>query len=574
MSNKCAYSEPDKLRAQFWPVLLSVLLIAIPGTASQTPRISADVVFVGRIVTLDQNHPEAEALAVKNGRIVAIGSEKEVSAEVAPSVRRIPLPGVALPGFADAHVHPSAFGKQLEELDLRGLAKSEIVGLVEERVRQTPKGTWIEGRGWDQGFWKPVAFPAAADLDRVSPDHPVVLTRIDGHSIWVNSAALRAAGITKGTADPTGGHLMRLDDGSPSGMLVDAAVGLMTKVMPPPTAAQRKHRLQAALAQYVRWGLTSVHDAGVDLQTISLYRELLAQKQLPLRVYVMALGTGETARYMLARAPEPSVGDHRLSFRSFKVYLDGALGSRGAELLAPYSDAPGESGLELMNDTDFHDLVQKAVARGYQVNAHAIGDKAVRRALDTFEQYGGADVAERRFRVEHASVIAPSDLPRFAHLHIIASMQPGFVGEYSRWAQDRLGPSRVLEVMPVADLIKSGAVVATGTDFPAADSGNPVLTLYSMVTRKGANGTPADGWYPAQRVDVMTALRAMTWAPAFAAFEEKDLGELTVGRLADMTVLSADPRSVPVDQLKDLSVTMTVVGGVPVFGAKQANGVK
>jgi hypothetical protein len=335
--------------------------------------------------------------------------------------------------------------------------------------------------------------------------------------------------------------------------------------MPIPTHAQLQKRLEAALAQYVKWGLTSVHDAGVDLEVIELYKELLASHRLPLRVYVMALGTGDTAARMLAQAPEPSLGDHRLSIRSFKVYLDGALGSRGAELFDRYSDAPSERGLELMNDANFRALVRAAVARGYQVNAHAIGDRAVRRALDTFEQYGGPDVADRRFRVEHASVIDPSDLPRFARLGVIASLQPVFIGEYSRWAADRLGPSRAPEVLPTANLLKSGAIVAAGTDYPAADSGNPLVTLYSMVTRMGADGTPVGGWHPEQRVDVMTALRAMTWAPAFAAFQEQDLGVLAVGRLADLTVLSADPRETAPEKLKDLSVTMTIVGGISMY---------
>jgi len=286
----------------------------------------------------------------------------------------------------------------------------------------------------------------------------------------------------------------------------------------------------------------------------------------------MALGTGNTAAEMLKHAPEPPLSDERLSIRSFKVFLDGALGSRGAELLNPYSDATTERGLELMSDGDFRLLVKNAVARGYQVNAHAIGDAAVRRALDGFEQAGGSDIATKRFRVEHASVVDPRDLERFARLHVIVSTQPIFVGEYSRWAEDRLGSARASSVLPIASLLKSGAVVASGTDFPASDSPSPILSLYSMVTRKGADGTPADGWHSEQRVDIMTALRAMTWAPAFAAFEEQDLGVLAVGRLADLTVLSADPRTTAPEKLKDLSVTMTVVGGVPMYEANQTQG--
>jgi len=528
----------------------------------------ADVVFIGPIVTMDENHPKAGAIAVRAGRIVALGSESEILATVGPGVRRVHLPGTAVPGLADAHIHVSEFGHQLEELDLRGLAKQEIIRRVAQRAKELPAGAWIEGRGWDQGFWNPASFPTAADLDVASPAHPAILTRIDGHSIWVNSIALRAARIGHDTADPKGGRLMRLPDGTPSGVLVDAAVGLIMKVIPESTHDQLLQRLDSALHRCVQMGLTSIHDAGVDLEEIALYKELLAQGRLPLRAYVMALGTGNTAAEMLRHAPEPPLGNDRLSIRSFKVFLDGALGSRGAELLKPYSDAPNEDGLELMNDADFRALVKSAAERGYQVNAHAIGDKAVRRALDGFEQAGGSGLRAKRFRVEHASVVDPSDLARFARLHVIVSTQPIFVGEYSRWAQDRLGPVRAGYVLPVADLLKSGAVVASGTDFPASDSPNPILSLYSMVTRKGADGTPIGGWHPEQGVDVMTALRAMTWGPAFAAFQEQDLGVLTVGRLADLTVLSADPRETTPEKLKDLSVTMTIVGGIPVYEAK------
>jgi len=365
---------------------------------------------------------------------------------------------------------------------------------------------------------------------------------------------------------------MRLPDGSPSGVLVDNAVGLIMRVIPKPTHDRLLRQLDTAVHRCVEMGLTSIHEAGLDLDGIALYKELLAENRLPLRAYVMALGTGETAAAMLQHPREEWLGDDRLSIRSFKVFLDGALGSRGAELLSPYNDAPNEHGLELMSDADFQALVKNAVSRGYQVNAHAIGDKAVRRALDGFEKAGGSDLAKERFRIEHASVVDPGDLTRFAQLHVIASTQPIFVGEYSRWARERLGTARTTHVLPVADLLKSGALVASGTDFPASDSPDPVLSLYSMVTRKGADGTPAGGWYPEQRVDVMTALRAMTWAPAFAAFEEKDLGVLAIGRLADLTVLSADPRTTPPEELKDLSVTMTVVGGIPMYEATRNRG--
>ena len=555
-------------------------LVALAGSlvgcdrGVRAERISADTVYVGSVLTLDPAAPTAEAIAVKGDRIAAVGKEADVLQAVDPAARRVRLPGFAVPGLADAHVHALAFGEQLETLDLRRLSKNEILRRVAARAAELPADAWVVGRGWDQGHWQPSVFPTAAELDALTSDHPTVLTRIDGHSVWINTAAMRRAGIDRRTPDPTSGRLLRSADGTPTGMLVDAAVGLVTKVMPAPTHAQLRKRLEAATARYVQWGLTSVHDAGVPEEGIALYKELLAEGRLPLRVYVMAQGTGKTAEDVLAHAPEVGLGDHRLTIRSFKVYLDGALGSRGAELLEPYSDAPGENGLELMTDADFASLVQRAGAKGYQVNAHAIGDKAVRRALDTFERHGGPDVAAKRFRVEHASLVDPVDLPRFGRLHVIASTQPGFVGEYSRWAEDRVGAERAKSVLPVADLLKSGTIVAAGTDYPAADSGNPLLTLYALVTRRGADGTPAGGWHPEQRVDVHAALTAMTVVPAFAAFDEEHVGTLAVGRLADITVLSADPRSVSPDQLRDLSVTMTIIGGKPVYDAKSTTAPK
>jgi predicted amidohydrolase YtcJ len=347
-------------------------------------------------------------------------------------------------------------------------------------------------------------------------------------------------------------------------MLVDEAVPLVTSVLPPATPAQRERRLKAALETYVRWGLTSIHDAGVDSDEIALYKALLAREELPVRAYLMAHGTGPTLRACLQTGPEIDLGSGRLTIRSFKVYLDGALGSRGAQLSEPYADAPNERGLELMTDAALRDLVSAAGTRGFQVNAHAIGDLAVSRAIDAFAAVGDR---ARRFRVEHASMVADADLNRLASHSIIASLQPGFVGEYSRWAADRVGPLRVSSVLRTADLTRAGVTVAAGSDYPAADRGEPVATLYSMVTRRGARGLLTEGWQPEQGVSVTEALRAMTSAPAYAAFQEVKLGALSPGRYADLTVLSADPTSTPPDQLAKLEVLMTIVNGRVVYAA-------
>jgi predicted amidohydrolase YtcJ len=526
-----------------------------------------DTIFIGDFLTLDPSHPHAEAMAVSAGRIVAIGSRAEVDSAAQKDTRHITINGVALPGFADAHIHVSGVGTQLERLDLRGLTKKEILEKVTQAVRAAQPGAWIFGDGWDQGFWHPAAFPTAEDLDSVSADHPIVLSRIDGHSTWGNTKVLELAKITRNTPDPDGGRILRNEAGEPTGMLVDRAQDLIRHVVPRPTHADKERRIRAALQQFTQWGLTSVQDAGIDLETIGIYKDLLRRGELPVRVYAMAAGE-ETRKHYLEVGPEPDFGDGMLSVRSFKLFADGALGSRGAELTDPYSDAPQEHGLELMKDAELDQIIRAARQKGFQVNIHAIGDRAVRRVLDAYER--GGVTREDRFRVEHASMVTNQDLARFTRLGIIASIQPVFVGEYSRWAEDRVGPSRVHWVLRTRDLLNAGVSMAAGTDYPASDSGRPIDTLYCAVTRHGADGKPDGGWYSDQRVGVDQALRMMTAGPAYAAFQEKDLGELTIGRYADFTVVSADPYKLAANDFRKLIVRMTVVAGRVTFDARDS----
>ena len=539
----------------------------LPSAAGALRSAPAEAVLLGRFVTLDPAHPEVSGIAVRGERIVAVGSREDLSPWIGPETKEKHLLGVGLPGFAEGHGHAQGVGRWLRLLDLRGLAKTQILERVSAAARAATTGEWIQGGGWDEGFFEPSAFPTAADLDKVAPDHPVFLSRIDGHSAWLNSRALSVAKITRDTADPEGGKILRDAGGAPAGMLVDTAVSLARDAIPPLSHADRFAQLKAALAQYVRWGVTSLHVTGEGLEGLELFKELLASGELPLRVYVLASGDGPAADHYLAREPELNLGG-RLTIRGFKVLLDGALGSRGAQLSAPYSDAPSETGLVLMKDDAFRNLVRRATDRGFQVATHAIGDLAVRRALDGYEA-AGPSIRALRPRIEHASVIQPQDLPRFSRLGVIASMQPVFVGEYARWARERLGPERIRWVMPIRQLLESGAVVSSGTDFTASDTGNPVMTLYSLVTRKGADGKPDGGLVPEESVGMDQALRTMTQAPAFAAFQENDLGTLAAGRLADITLLSADPRTTPPERIRDLHVVATVVGGQVVYSASE-----
>ncbi|MEX2122818.1 MAG: amidohydrolase [Woeseia sp.] len=535
------------------------LVVACQDRRQVAATPSPDSVFVGNFITLDIHRPDAEAIAVADGRIVAIGSMEEILALADEQTRRIDIPGVTLPGWVDAHVHISGLGSVLDQLNVEAMSIEAIRDEVAEAVRTTPPGEWIVGRGWDEGYFREPRDPTAADLDAASPGHPVVLAGIGGHSVWVNSAALERAGVTAETQDPEGGRIVRDSDGRPTGLLLEQAEALVRAVMPDThTPATREQHIRTALAQYARWGLTGVHDAGSSLDEIAVYKKLLESGELPLRIYAMAAGDEAVSHY-LASAPEPDLGDGRLSIRSFKIFVDGALGARGAELSAPYSDAPDTSGLSQMSDAELDAFIHPARAKGFQVNAHVIGDRAVERALDAFERAGVT--AEERFRLEHASIISPPNLLRFAELGVVASMQPVFIGEYSRWGEARVGAERAPWVMPLRELVDTGAVLPSGTDYPASDSGDPRATLSALVTRQGFDGKPEGGWFAGQAVDVETALRSMSAGPAYAAFQEQDLGALTVGRYADFTALAEDPRSVPPDALRSIEVLMTVVGG-------------
>ncbi len=526
------------------------------------------MLFTGRFLTLDPARPEVEALAVHDGRIVYAGDRGGAERWVGPATRHIGVPGVAVPGLGDAHVHVLSLGEQLEQLDLRGLAKDEILSRVTAAARDLEPGEWVLGKGWDQGFWDPPELPSAAELDRVAPDHPVALTRIDLHAVWVNTAALALARVGPSSVDPPGGRVIRTRSGTPSGVLVDAAADPLWAALPPPSPEIRERRVRAALEQYARWGLTTVHDAGADQATLAIYLRLAKSGQLPVRVYAMVQSTGSETVEDLERWRRDAAAaspDRRFEVRAIKVMLDGALGSRGALLREPYRDAPTERGLELLTEEELEKTLRVARVAGFQVAAHVIGDRALDRALEVFERVG-IEPAERH-RLEHLSVLPPADLPRLVRLGIVASMQPNFIGEYARWAIERLGPERLRQVYVLRDVVEAGVVLAAGSDYPAADSGSPLTSLYCMVTRHGFRGEPEGGFFAEQALDVGTALRALTSGVAWAGFAEADRGILAVGRLADFTALAASPFEVAPEALRDLEVQMTVVGGEVTFVA-------
>lgn len=540
------------------------------------PAAPADVVFLGGrlMVPNDEGRvgPPPTALAVRDGRIVAIGLDAEIGKLAGSKTRKVPLDGgVVLPGLIDAHMHVEKLGRSLEQLDLLGTASlDEALERVSRASASLPQGAWLEGRGWDQNDWPDKRFPEAADLDKAAGGRPVFLERVDGHAAWVSSAALKLAGLERQSPDPAGGRLLRDAEGRPTGVLVDSATLLVSSKIPPPDDETRKRRLKRGLKACAEVGLTAVHDAGVDLRTIALYKQLLAANELDLRVYAMIYGPQEFLAGGAQLKPEIGLGGGRLTVRAVKLLLDGALGSRGALLLEPYADEPAARGLATLAAADFEQVLSQALQRGFQVNTHAIGDAANRLALDAYAAaFGPQGGADRRFRIEHAQVLSPQDVPRFKALGVIASMQPTHCTSDMPWAPVRLGPERIKGAYLWRTLLAQGVPVAGGSDAPV-ESIDPRLGLYAALTRQDRFGQPPGAWQPQERLSWDEALALFTTGAAYAAFEEGEAGQLTVGRRADLTVLAHDPRMARPLALLGNTVVLTVVGGQTVFAQPKA----
>jgi predicted amidohydrolase YtcJ len=526
----------------------------------------ADLLLAGgRVLTLAEPglSPRPLAVAVRGGRIAAIGKEDELRSLVGPRTKRLDLAGaLVLPGLTDAHVHVEGLGTSRESLDLVGAATLEAaLARVAEAARALAPGEWLLGRGWDQNDWPGQKFPTAADLDRVAGDRPVFLVRVDGHAAWASSRALQAAAVTAATADPDGGRILRDAAGVPTGILVDAAQRLVSSRIPPPTREARKRRLRAGLLAAAEAGLTSVHDAGVSLDTIALYKELLAEGALPVRAYVMLRGPDEVLENSERLQPEVGLGDGRLTIRAIKISADGALGSRGALLLAPYSDEPSTRGLLTVDRTAFERVLEAAVRRGFQVATHAIGDGGNRFVLDAYMRaFGGRSGVRHRFRIEHAQVLAPSDVPRFEALGVLPSMQPTHCTSDMYWAEARLGPARAEGAYLWKTFLRRGVAIAGGSDAPVEKIA--VLPgIHAALTRQDAKGWPAGGWHAAERVTLREAIEMFAGGAARAAFEEKDRGTIETGRRADFTVLTRDITALPPEEILKTDILMTIVGG-------------
>ena len=511
----------------------------------------------------DDGIVEFTALAFDDdGRVLATGDEDLVGDY--PDARKINGNGrFVLPGLVDAHAHLYSQGFLAISLDLAGTPSlEESVAKIAAFAKASPSAPWIQGRGWNQVLWTVKEFPTAADIDDDVADRPVWLRRIDGHAGWANSKALEIAGIDDDTPDPIGGKIIRDDNGKATGVLIDKAMGLVTQHLPKPTREEMRQAYLKAIESLVALGMTGMHDAGVNITEAEVLISMADNDELDMRVYAMIRDTGANLDAM--GKPLKGYAEDRLDIQSVKLYSDGALGSRGAAMIEPYSDDAENRGLPFWTQEELDGFVKKANDMGFQVGVHAIGDLANRMALDAFEKAQGGKPSPLRNRIEHAQIIAIEDIPRFAELGVIASVQPIHATSDMNMAEDRIGSQRIAGGYAWRKLLESGAVLASGSDFPVELS-NPFLGLYAAVTRQDRGGMPEGGWYPEESLTRAEALHSFTLAAAFAAHQEDVLGSLEPGKWADFIVVDRDYFECPASEIDDIEVLQTWVGGERVF---------
>ncbi len=542
--------------------------IAWAGVAGGVAAAPPLALVNARIYTGDPSLPRAEAVIAVDGRIVFVGTSDEARRHAPAGAQVVDLAGATvLPGLADAHAHLAGIGWRELNFDLTGV---ESLAALQRRLRERAAkddDEWIVGRGWIESKWSPAAFPSREDLDAAVADRPVVLERADGHAVVVNSRALAAAGIGRDTPDPEGGEILRdPQTGEPTGMLIDTAMELVLGLVPPPTDEELARALETGAARSVRMGWTQLQIAGTTWREIDQLCRLYAAGRIRLRLYAAIGGPGPDAERLLAAGRGYRSCDPRLTVRAIKLYMDGALGSRGAALEEPYSDAPDSRGLYVTQPDEVLRIAIAGLRSGIQVQTHAIGDRGNRVALDQYERAfesvpaAQRPVAEPRFRIEHAQVVAPADMPRFARLGVIASMQTSHAISDMLFAPARLGPGRIAGAYAWRSLLDAGATIAGGSDAPV-EAGDPLVEFYGAVARRTLEGFAGPDWGLDQRLSRDEALAVLTSGPAFAAFEEDVRGTITPGKLADFSVFSADLMTIPEAGIPEARAVMTVIGG-------------
>ena len=589
--------------------LLSFSLVLLffppcPATAQTKQNISL-LLYDGKVFSADEKGSIYEAVAVDGEKIVAVGTSQDLRNKY-QAAKEIDLGGkLVTPGFNDAHIHFVEVGLALLQVDLNGSnTLDEAKRRIAAKVKETPKGAWILGRGWDHTLWNN-RLPTKQDLDDIAPDNPVFFQRVDGHIAWANSPALKLAKVTKDTPNPQGGEIVRDANGEPAGVVKETAQSLIDKVIPPPSPEMVTKGLMLALAEAKKYGVTSVQ-GGEDAAAMPLYEKLLAENKLTARVAIWQDFEKSVADLKKERVDfnNLKLNPARLKFSMLKGYLDGSLGSRTAALLAPYSDDPANSGIPRKPAEEMIKMIVERDAAGFQIGLHAIGDKSVRIALDGFAkaaygriQFGGlqsppnVDVKgnpvststptpfptpdtpkdentvafdKRRHRIEHSQVVAPSDFKRYATLGVIASMQPSHAISDKRWAGDRLGEYRVLGAYSWHTFESYGVHVAFGTDAPV-ELLNPYQTLYAAVTRQDLEGSPIGGWQPQEKVSIEQAIRDYTYESAYAEFAEKEKGIIAAGMLADLVVHSKDLLTIEPKEIMTTEPIYTIFNGQIIY---------
>jgi predicted amidohydrolase YtcJ len=542
--------------------LMSFLFLLVWAVVTPTHANPTLVINVRGYTLADNRLSQFSGLVFDAGKVVATGDSANLRKRFPGADLMDGQHLTLLPGLIDAHGHVLDLGYETTQIALSGThSLAEAQARIRAYAKANPDRTWLLGSGWNQVTWKLGRFPVAGELDSAVTDRPVLLWRVDGHAEWLNTRALRACGITKSTADPAGGRIERNADGTPTGILVDKAMDLANKSIPEFSAAERRDALKAALARMSAVGLTSVGDAGDTASDIALFKEFGDQGLLTVRIYAMIRDTGTDFQALSKAGPLLGYANDRLTVRSVKLYADGALGSRGAALLAPYSDQPNQRGLLFNSDVDLERKIETALRVGYQVNIHAIGDAANRQVLDGFERaFKAVGGSMLRNRIEHAQVVALTDIPRFKQLDLIASMQPTHATSDMNMAEDRIGTQRLEGAYAWRRFLDQGTRIAGGSDFPV-ESPNPFFGLHAAVTRSDHSNLPPGGWHPEQAMTLVEAFRAFTLDAAYAQHQEKTLGSLEPGKWADFILIDRDLFSIPSSEIWKIQVAQTWVAG-------------
>jgi predicted amidohydrolase YtcJ len=558
-------------RRSFISSILGLIGLGVVPRIARSDDAPADLIVTGATIrSVDDAYPSPQAFAVLDGRFVFVGTVADTMKLRGPRTVMLELTGkTVLPGLIDAHLHLTSIGRALHEVDLFGTSsEAELIARTTAFSQHSPD-PWILGEGWDQNHWPNKSFPTHQALSAAIPDRPVSLERVDGHAIFVNAKAMELAGITRTTPNPTGGLIVRDASGDATGVFVDNAMMLIGRVVPAPTHEQLQRAALAGASECHRWGVTGIGEAATTAADLAVFRELAAAQRLNLRNYTRLVDDPQLLATTFAAGPVSAAHDGRLWIRGVKLFADGALGSHGAALLAPYSNDPNNTGLMRTTQAHIEDVSERALRAGFQMSVHAIGDRANRVVLDAYQAaLTNMPTDGHRFRIEHAQVLSPEDIPRFAQLKLIASMQTTHQISDMAWAETLLGPQRIKGAYAWRSILDTGVIIANGTDAPV-EPVNTLRTFHAAISRQNEHDLPDGGWYPEQRMTRDEALKSMTIWAARANFQEEHIGSITPGKYADFVVMDRDWMLIPPEAVMETKILATYFNGGEVYDASK-----